>query len=1232
METTDGREGTRAPHGGAVGESWSAVALWLRPHRGKLALTLLASAVSMGSLAIIPVVQRAVIDGLGGRRAAIAALVLGLVAIGLVRFGTTLVRRFIGGRVAYDVQLDIRNEVYAHLVSLDLATHEGLEIGQLLSRVTTDLGLVQQVLAWAPMVIGAILQAVVSIIIMSVLNVWLMLLALAVPVATFLASRTLRFTVFPSSWDAQQREAELTTVVTDSIVGARVVRAFGQEEAQVRRLTESARTLYASRLRNIRLRAWVTAELQAIPQLVQAGILALGGVLALHGDVTIGTFVAFASYLTQLAAPARMVAGILVVGQQARAGLERIDQLLAIEPAIAEVAHPIPLPGDARRISLQGVTAVRGGDHEVLTGVDLEIEAGEMVAILGPSGSGKTTLCTLLPRLADVSGGAVRVGGVDVRSVSFAELRRRVSMVFEESLLLTGTVLENVRFGCPDASESEVREACARASALEFIETLPAGFDTQIGEGGVTLSGGQRQRLALARALVMHPQVLVLDDATSAIDPTTEERIIASIRALPERPTVIVVSHRSSVVSLVDRVVVLEHGRVVADGSVARVAEASSWVRRFLDGGDGPASVTGAEAQRRQIVEPGGPGRRRLAGSRRLGDVPPRVAELIAHLPPVRDEPLRPRWALSPGEGHIRLRTFLRGWRLGLVLALALVAVDTASGVVGPLIVRSGIDGGMLAHSGITVALAALGLFVVALLGWWDQWAETVQTGRVGESMLFELRLRLFSHLQRLGIDVFEREPSGRLVTRLTSDVETMSQLLQNGLVSAIVGIATVMVIAGILVALEPRLALITLVAVPVLVVATLVYRAVAQRAYDRQREHVAAVNAHFQESIAGVRVVQALGQEEAGLAMFRRLGVAYRNASLTALSVQAVYVALADLMSVLVTAGVLWVGSGLVHARVIEVGVLVAFLLYITQLFAPVQQLAQTFDAYQRAKAGLRKINSLLDEAPSICSTPDARRPAIVHGTLELDHVWFSYPGAQRPALRDCSLVIPAGQHIAVVGETGAGKSTLMKLLVRFLDPTRGMVRLDGADLRGLDLAWLRSQVGYVPQEPFLFSGTIRDNIAFGAPWAREDDIEAAARSVGAHEIIAALPDGYDQVVGERGRSLAAGERQLVCLARAVLVDPAILLLDEATANLDPELDARVHAGIDRASVGRTTVLIAHRLHSAERMDRIVVVGSGSILEDGAHEELIRQGGWYARAQRATAAMAELRGRAVGE
>lgn len=357
---TKGGERSRPIATSVTEGSWAAVAPWLRRHRGKLAVTLLASAVSMGSLALVPVVQRAVIDGLGGRRAAIEALVLGLVGIGIVRFGTTLVRRFIGGRVAYDVQLDIRNEVYAHLVSLDLATHEGLEIGQLLSRVTTDLGLVQQVLAWAPMVLGAVLQAIVSIVIMSVLNVWLMLLALIVPVATFLASRTLRSTVFPSSWDAQQREGELTTVVTESIIGARVVRAFGQEASQIRRFVDGARALYASRLRNIRLRAWVTAELQAIPQLVQAGILALGGLLALNGDVTIGTFVAFASYLTQLAAPARMVAGILVVGQQARAGFERIDQLLSIEPGITEVPHPLPLPRDARRVSVRGVTALRG--------------------------------------------------------------------------------------------------------------------------------------------------------------------------------------------------------------------------------------------------------------------------------------------------------------------------------------------------------------------------------------------------------------------------------------------------------------------------------------------------------------------------------------------------------------------------------------------------------------------------------------------------------------------------------------------------------------------------------------------------------------------------------------------------------------------------------------------------------------------------------------------------------
>jgi ATP-binding cassette subfamily B protein len=1193
----------------------------------------------MGSLAAVPVLQRSVIDdAIAARHHVLVPLLVAILGVGVVRFGSSLARRFVGGRVSYDVQLDVRNALYAHLLRLDLAVHDGLQTGQLVARANSDLSLVQQLLAWAPMVMGSLLQAALSLAVMAALNVPLFLVALLVPLATFWSARGLRTTVFPSSWDAQAKEAELTTVVEESVSGARVIRAFAQEDGQVQRFVGAARSLFGSRLRNIRLRAKMTAQLQAIPQLGQVAVLALGGWLALHGQISIGTFVAFATYLTQLVAPARMLAGILSVGQQARAGAERIAELLALEPTLVEQPGARPLGPVRGELRFEGVRFAHRNGTEVLRGVDLALAPGELVAVVGPSGSGKSTLCALVARLYDPSAGRVLLDGTDVASVTLRSLRRQVGLVFEESFLFNGTVADNVRFGRPEASDAEVEEACRLAGAHEFVAALPEGYQTPVGEGGVTLSGGQRQRLALARTLLTRPRVLVLDDATSAVDPATEERILGALRRLPQRPTVLVTSQRPSVLGLVDRVAVLDDGRIQAVGTPAEVARRSPWFRTFADlGGDGTRPGAGRRARahqdRRPLAVAGPPGPFGWGGPRRggggggggwvalLGTPPPAMAARIAQLPPVSDEPPVDEAREVQARGALRLRDFVRQWRGPLAIGLVLVGLDALLGLAGPLLVRSGIDDGVVGHDGPALLAASLAFLAVTLVAWWDQWAETIWTGRTGESMLYALRVRLFAHLQRLGMDFYEREPAGRIVTRMTSDIQTLSQLLQNGLVSALVGVASVLGIAAVLFALDVRLALAALAVLPVLVAATVGYRLVAARAYDRQREQVAAVNAHLQESVAGVKVVQALGREQAGLETFQEIGLAYRRASLTALGVQALYVALADLLATVATVAVLWVGGDLVRSHALAVGALVAFLLYVTQLFAPVQQLAQTYDTYQRALAGLRKISGVLAEEPSVASRPGARRVERLRGELALAGVSFRYPGASRLALAEVDLEIPGGQRLALVGETGAGKSTLVKLLARFLDPTEGRVLADGMDLRDLDLQSYRAQLGFVPQEPFLFSATIRDNIAFGRPGASQADVEAAARAVGAHEVIEALPGGYEHVVGERGRSLSAGERQLVCLARALLVDPAVLLLDEATANLDPALDAQVQEAITAVAAGRTTVVIAHRLSTAEQMDRVVVVASGRVVEDGTHAELVGAGGWYQRSWEATRA-----------
>src|SRR5581483_1937309 len=453
-----------------------------------------------------------------------------------------------------------------------------------------------------------------------------------------------------------------------------------------------------------------------------------------------------------------------------------------------------------------------------------------------------------------------------------------------------------------------------------------------------------------------------------------------------------------------------------------------------------------------------------------------------------------------------------------------------------------------------------------------------------------------------------------RIMTRMTTDVEALSTLLQSGLVNALVSILNFGGVAVILLVMHLKLSLATFVVVPPLVAATIWFRRRSDRAYADARERVAAVNANLQESLSGVRVAQAYVREGRNEKEFREVAGKHLEARVTAQRLVATYFPFVELLSEVGAAVVLGVGAHLVATGALTRGELLAFLLYLDQLFSPIQQLSQVFDTYQQARASMVKIDELM-AMPSGTPPPPPDRAVMPNARLRGDvafrDVHFAYPGGVGEALSGVDLHVAAGETVALVGETGAGKSTLVKLVARFYDPSAGTVSVDGVPLADYDLGAYRRQLGYVPQEAFLFSGTIRDNIAYGRPDA--SDAEAAARAVGAHDFVTGLPGGYLHVVSERGRSLSAGQRQLIALARARLVDPSVLLLDEATSNLDLATEARVQRAMGLVARGRTTLLIAHRLQTAMTADRILVVDDGRIVEEGTHAQLLAAGGRYA-------------------
>ena len=1137
-----------------------------------------------------------------------------MVAVAAATYVLSFTRRVTAGRLASSSQHWLRTEILRTLHRLDGPGQDTIVTGQIVSRSISDLNQYHMVLANLPMLLTRVVQLALTLAVMLWMDIPLTLMSLALlPLILWEANRS-RKTLYATTWVNQHATAELAEHVEQTVSGVRVVKAFGQEQREIDQLDQLGRHLYAVKMRAAKLTARFQPVLSQLPKVALVVTIIAGGMLAIRGQITIGQFVAFTAYLTSMTSMMSMLTNQYVRLQMGMSSFDRLDDVLKLAPAAETAAAPTAGTG----LRFDNVHFSTGG-NPVLNGFSLTVRPGETVALVGPPGAGKTMAVQLAGGFYQPDSGSVKL--LD-GSASPAALRHKVLCVFDEAFLFSSSVRDNIAMGShlpPDELDAAVREAARLACADEFIERLPDGYETEVGERGLTLSGGQRQRIALARALMAKPEVLVLDDATSAIDAVTESRILGNLREELTDVAVLTVAHRQSTVDHADQVAVVRGGAVVKCGPRDEIMESPEYLATMS--ADTPTELPAAPTRAELWPEVTEPERERVivptTGRASTVNATPELLARVEKLPEATEQPdlsAERLEQLRTPSSDFHVRDLFRAVRWLIAGTVALLVVGVLADLAFPTLVRAAVDRGIansdqasLIHTG----LIALGVVAVA---WASMTVMTVLSSRSGERLLYGLRLRSYAHLQQLGLSYFESRLSGKIMTRMTTDIDTLSSFLQTGLAQAIVAVGSLAGVTVMLVATDGQLALVAFAAVPVIALATWGFRHFSKRFYAAARAQISAVNGEFAELIGGIRVTQTHLAQDHFESRFARMSDEYRRIRMNSVRLVGLYFPGMQFVSQVMTAVIIGVGATRIADGTLSVGVLVAFTMYLSQLYGPIQQLGQIFDSWQQATVSFDRIRELLAERTTVPDTgtrPGAHTAA--SGELSLDDVTFGYSPDAEPVIDGMDLSLSPGSTVALVGPTGAGKSTVVKLLARFYDPVEGVVRASGTNVAEFPLADWRRALAQVPQESYLFPGTVADNIAYGAAGATDEEVQAAVERIGALGVIGTIPGGFNARVGERGRGLSSGQRQIIALARAEMLKPAVLLLDEATATLDPATERAVLDASDKAMAGRTSVVVAHRLATAARADRILVVDEGRIIEDGCHEDLISAGGRYA-------------------